>query len=280
MLVGYERAHLVHCHECGMVFAARIPADAELADYYGEYGHAWHDSPITRKRYAAVLDSLEPYRHRNRLLDVGCGAGYFLEEARTRGWEVHGTEYSRFALDLAQDKGLNVVQAPLGLGSYDPDFFDVVTAFEVFEHVSDPMAEAEVVAHVLRDGGALYLTVPNFDALSRRLLGPRWSVIDYPEHLCYFTSKTIRSWLRRVGFVAESVASTGISLSRRHDVGASSPTGSAPCGEEQLRETIERSQLLTAAKAVVNAGLSGVSAGDTIKARFQLRKVRDQGARR
>src|SRR5436305_4997576 len=114
-----------------MVFAARIPTDAELAAYYENYGHAWHDSPITRRRYADVLDSLEPYRDRNRLLDMGCGAGYFLEEARSRGWEVHGTEYSRWALELTQRKRLNVVQAPIGLGIYDPDSFDVVTAFEV-----------------------------------------------------------------------------------------------------------------------------------------------------
>src|SRR4051812_43133489 len=176
-----------------MVFAGRMPTDTELAAYYQDYGHAWQDSPITRKRYAEVLDSLEPYRDRNRLLDVGCGAGYFLEEARSRNWEVHGTEYSGLALEVGRGKRLNVVQAPMRLGVFEPDSFDVVTAFEVFEHVSDPMAEAKVVAHVLRDGGALYLTVPNFNALSRRLLGPRWNVIDYPEHLCYFTSTTVRS---------------------------------------------------------------------------------------
>src|SRR4051794_22957330 len=104
VLVGFERAHLVRCRWCGMVFAARIPTDGQLAAYYQDYGHSWHDSPITRKRYAEILDSLEPYRDRNRLLDVGCGAGYFLEEARRRGWEVHGTEYSGLALDLARAK--------------------------------------------------------------------------------------------------------------------------------------------------------------------------------
>src|SRR4051812_13347971 len=160
-----------------MVFAGRMPTDTELAAYYQDYGHAWQDSPTTRKRYAEVLDSLEPYRDRNRLLDVGCGAGYFLEEARSRDWEGYGTEYSGVALDLARRKRLKVTRAPIGRGTYGAGSFDVVTAFEVFEHMSDPMAEAKVVAHVLRDGGALYLTVPNFDALSRRLLRSRWNVI-------------------------------------------------------------------------------------------------------
>jgi len=265
-----------------MVFAARIPTDAELAAHYRDYGHAWHDSLITRKRYSEVLDSLEPFRDRNRLLDVGCGAGYFLEEARRRGWEVHGTEYSELALEVTRRKRLPVLQAPIRLGTYDRDSFDVVTAFEVFEHLSDPMAEARVVAHVLRDGGALYLTVPNFDSLSRRILGPRWNVIDYPEHLCYFTSKTIRSSLRRVGFVPECVATTGLSVARLRDVAADRSAELAPHGssDEQLRDAIEGSRVLTVAKALINASLSGLAAGDTIKARFRLDEVCDQRTRR
>src|SRR4051794_18103421 len=127
VLVGYEHAHLMRCRGCGMVFAARIPTDTELAAHYRDYGHAWHDSPITRRRYAEVLDSLEPYRIHNRLLDVGCGAGYFLEEARRRDWEVHGTEYSGLALELTHAKGLDVVPAPLGRGTCEPHSFDVVT---------------------------------------------------------------------------------------------------------------------------------------------------------
>src|SRR3954468_13245173 len=148
VVAGYERAHLVRCHRCGMVFAARIPTDTELAAYSQDYGHAWPEPPITRERYAEILDSLEPYRDRNRLLDVGCGAGYFLEEARKRDWEVHGTEYSGLALELTYGKGLDVVQSPIGRGTYEPHSFDVVTAFEVFEHMRDPMAEANLVAHL------------------------------------------------------------------------------------------------------------------------------------
>lgn len=270
-LTGYEREHLVRCRACGMVFSARMPTDAELTARYRDYGHAWRDYPITRRRYAAILNTLEPSRVENRLLDFGCGAGYFLEEARNRGWEVHGTEYSEFALELARSKQLNVVPAPIDWGTYAPGSFDVVTAFEVFEHVRDPMAEAEGIAHVLRDGGTLYLTTPNFDALSRRLLGPRWSVIAYPEHLSYFSPRTIRSWLGRFGFIAESVTSTGVSVAQLRDIrGARCGGTSYAATDEQLRETIEDSRLLQLAKAAANTALSGLGAGDTLKAWFRL----------
>jgi 2-polyprenyl-3-methyl-5-hydroxy-6-metoxy-1,4-benzoquinol methylase len=281
-LAGYDRAHLVRCRACGIVFAARIPTDAELSAYYRDYGHAWYDSPITRQRYTEVLDTLEPYRVGNRLLDLGCGAGYFLEEARSRGWEVHGTEYGGFALELARRKQLNVVRAPIDPGTYEADSFDVVTAFEVFEHVRDPMAEADLVARVLRTGGALYLTVPNFDSIGRRMLGPRWTVIDYPEHLCYFTPRTIGSWLGRFGFVAESVTSTGITVARIRDIRGTPCDDVAPhCyRNEGLRATIERWRLLRMAKSAANAGLSWFGAGDTLKARFRLAATPGQTPRR
>lgn len=255
-----------------MVFAARSPTEEELTAYYEDYGHAWQDSPITRRRYAEILDTLEPYRVKNRLLDFGCGAGYFLEEARSRGWEVHGTEYSGFALQLGHRKGLNVVEAPIDLSTFEPASFDVVTAFEVFEHVRDPMAEAKMVAHVLRGGGTVYLTVPNFDALSRRMLGPRWPGIAYPEHLSYFTPRTIRSWLGSFGFVAEAVWSTGVSVALLRDArGAHRADGAAQReSDQELRQTIERSRLLRLAKGAANAGLTALGAGDTLNARFRL----------
>lgn len=271
-LAGYIHAHLVRCRECHTVFAARIPSDAELGAHYRNYGHGWFDSPITRQRYRELLKTFEPYRSGNRVLDAGCGAGYFLEEARSQGWEVYGTEYSGWALQLTRAKQLNVLEAPITRASYPEGFFDVITSFEVFEHVRSPMAEADALAHALRPGGLLYCTTPNFNALSRRLLGPRWNVIDYPEHLCYFTPQTITSWLARFGLVRESVSSSGVSLARlRRGLG---DTGVEPPGllgtDEQLRGAIESSPLLRLTKGALNSTLSAWGAGDTLKGRFRL----------
>jgi 2-polyprenyl-3-methyl-5-hydroxy-6-metoxy-1,4-benzoquinol methylase len=270
----YAQAHLVRCANCSMVFAGRIPTDAELQEHYRDYGHAWQDSPITRQRYAELLDSFESLRASNRILDFGCGAGYFLEEARARGWQVYGTEYSGRALELARSKDLEVTQAPIGLDAFERGFFDVVTAFEVFEHVSDPHHEAHLIEHFLRPHGLLYCTTPNFDSLSRRLLGQRWSVIDYPEHLYYFTGRTLRSWLRRHGFEPETIQSTGLSVSRLRDVTRSGDSSASdPAYDERMRERIEGSQLLRLAKTAANAGLSVAGLGDSLKGRFRLRVV-------
>jgi 2-polyprenyl-3-methyl-5-hydroxy-6-metoxy-1,4-benzoquinol methylase len=268
----YAKAHLIRCAECGLTFSGRYPSDAELAGHYEHYGHAWVDSPITRRRYAELLDTFEPYRQTNRLLDVGCGAGFFLEEAHKRGWETHGNEFSRHALKLANSRGLSVVFGPIARETYPGASFDVVTSFEVFEHVRDPREQSSLIARLLRPGGLLYCTTPNFNSLSRRILRDRWSVIEYPEHLIYYTPKTIRSWLEREGFSTLSLTSSGISVGRLRDAVRGRRTEAAPhaSGDEALRETLERSPVLGRVKDAVNRTLAASGAGDTLKARFTL----------
>jgi SAM-dependent methyltransferase len=271
-LTGYGRAHLVRCRRCGMTFAGRPPTDDELGAHYADYGHAWLDSPITRERYRELLDSFEPYRVTNRLFDSGCGAGYFLEEARARGWEAHGSEYGDHALQICHDKGLEVVQAPLARDTYPPGHFDVITAFEVVEHLREPRAEADVLAHALRVGGLLYCTTPNFNSASRRVLRDRWSVISYPEHLLYFTPRTLRAWLDQAGLRPVRVETAGVSLARlRSGLAGGAEAAVSPAGDERVRATIERSALLRRAKSAVNGGLSALGVGDTLKARFERR---------
>lgn len=274
-LEGYERAHLARCRSCGMTFSDRLPTESELTAHYDDYGHAWNDSPITRDRYRELLESFQPYRATNRLLDVGCGAGFFLEEARDRGWRVSGNEFSAHAIEVNRAKGLDVIHGPITLDTFEPGTFDVITAFEVFEHVDEPSEMGALLARILRPGGLLYCTTPNFNALSRRVLKARWNVIDYPEHLCYYTPATIRTWLGAAGFDPESVTSTGIDISRLRE-GLSAPAGEAAPHEstdEDLRTTIEGSSMLRLGKSTANRTLSAFGAGDTLKARFRRRTL-------
>ncbi len=268
-LRAYRRAHLVRCRGCGLVFADRRPAEAELADHYGEYSRADYDSPITRRRYRELLGDFERYRQTNRILDVGCGIGFFLEEGQRLGWEAHGSELEDRAVEINRAKGLSCVQAPIGPDTFEPGSFDVVTAFEVVEHLGDPLAEATAIASALRPGGLLYVTTPNFNSLSRRLLGARWSVVSYPEHISYFTPSTLRSWLARFGFAPVELTTTGLSLARlRRGLPAA---GNGQRSDEQLREQIEGSRALRAAKRTAEAVLGATRTGDTIKGRFELR---------
>jgi SAM-dependent methyltransferase len=271
-LSAYRHAHLVRCRDCGLVFADCRPTDAELARNYGDYSRADHDSPITRRRYRELLDGFERFREGNRILDMGCGIGFFLEEAQSRGWDAFGSELESRAVEINRAKGLNCVQAPIDADTFEPGSFDVITAFEVVEHLRDPLAEAAVIARALRPGGLFYCTTPNFGSLSRRTLRDRWSVIAYPEHLTYFTPPTLRSWLGRFGFEPVKVTTTGVSLARLR-----AARDEQHPDDEQLRAQIEGSRALRTAKSAANIALGVTRMGDTIKGHFELRTTAGSG---
>ena len=78
----YQTAHLCQCKDCGFVFSKQIPTENELVEHYNRYSRNDYLSPLTIKRYNELLDQFEKYRRNNKLLDVGCGVGYFLDEAQ------------------------------------------------------------------------------------------------------------------------------------------------------------------------------------------------------
>jgi 2-polyprenyl-3-methyl-5-hydroxy-6-metoxy-1,4-benzoquinol methylase len=284
-LAGYSFAHLVQCRNCRLVFAGREPSDQELAANYSRYPRIDHVSAVTRTRYRALLEGFGLYRRTNRILDIGCGLGFFLEEAQAAGWKAYGSEFEARAVQINCNKGLRCFQAPVTPTTFGDLQFDVITAFEVVEHLRDLAAEAHLIASLLRPGGLFYCTTPNFASLSRRLLRNRWVVINYPEHLIYFTPSTLRRWLAGFGLRSVKLTTTGFTPMRRadgedelepvrhaHAPGSDDPAEAAcgPTGQERLRETVERSALLRLAKDAANALLGPSGVGDTIKGHFEL----------
>jgi SAM-dependent methyltransferase len=263
-VMGKEFAHayLVQCENCGMVFSSRIPSPEELAAHYSGYPRNTRLSPLTLQRYEELLDQFEAYRKTNRLLDVGCGDGHFLAVAKARNWEVYGTEYTDEAVAVCEAKGIGmhkgIIQDRKGVQE-----FDVITSFEVLEHITDGREHAATIHELLRNGGLFYFTTPNFNSLSRRYLGGRWKMIEYPEHLSYYTASTITRLLNDAGFKKLQLNTTGISMRRTGN------TGTIPAGrEEELRTSIEERSSLRVAKHVINWWLSVLRLGDTLKGFF------------
>lgn len=215
-LKGFSKVYLAKCQQCSFVFSRKKPSTEELAAYYDQYfyGDNNYSSPITRKRFEELLDTFEPYRKNNRLLDVGCGSGDFLMAARDRGWDCTGTEFSPKAVEICQKKGLNVVQGNLKSFAGKFNEFDVITSFEVVEHINTPQEEIKYINKNLRSGGLFYLTTPNFNSLIRMFLGNRYDAIVFPEHLSYFTPRTLQFLMKNTGFQKIRLITTGFSFSR------------------------------------------------------------------
>lgn len=266
----YKIAHLCQCKDCGFVFSQQIPKEIELVNHYNQYTRNDYLSPLTIKRYNELLDKFEKYRKKNKLLDVGCGIGYFLEEAQKRGWEVHGTEYTDEAIKICKEKGINMKKGKLNPANYNFEEFDVITSFEVIEHINNPIDELSNFNSLLGKKGLVYITTPNFNSILRYRLKAEYNVICYPEHLSYYTPKTLKKLFTNVGFKTYKIQSTGISLTRlKISKGVSTQLLiSKDSDDEKIRVQIENKKHLQFLKYLVNSFLTIIEKGDSIKGWF------------
>ncbi len=269
-LVGFEKHHLVKCGSCSFVFCNPIPTQEELNKVYESYGRNDYLSDLTIQAYERILDSFESFRKTNKLIDVGCGIGYFLEVAKRRGWDVYGTEYTHEAVTICEAKGANMKLGPLNAANYDPESFDIICSFEVIEHINNPLNELSSFNRILRKGGLVYCTTPNFNAVERYQLGSDWNVLGYPEHLSYYTPKTIKRVFKEAGFASKKILATGVSITRiKKSKGTSNQaTISATSDDEKLRNQIAGNPLLRIAKDIINWKLTLFGVGNSLKGWF------------
>ncbi|HEX5731474.1 MAG TPA: class I SAM-dependent methyltransferase [Blastocatellia bacterium] len=264
-----EGVRLRKCVPCGLVFHNEISSDAELRDYYSHYYHEENMafSPITEARFQSILASFEAYRETNNILDIGCGAGHFLKVAIDRGWGAYGTEISWTAFEQLSSLGIKSFYGELQSAGYRDGFFDVVYCSEVLEHLLDPVAVLRESFRILRAGGLLYLTTPNYNSLSRRLIGYEWRIFG-KEHICYFTPRVLRRALGEVGFSKIKIETRNIDpheLKKAFAKRSDNPGAGFQIEQtEQLRQRLEKSRSLSVAKKVANIFLSATRMGDTI----------------
>lgn len=171
-------------------------AEAVVSAYDGMRDEMYVAEEVPRRRSARRALALLKKRHSGtygRLLDVGCSAGLFLQEARACGWDVTGVEPSRWLAEQARGRlGADVVVcAPFETATLEPSSYDVVTLWDVLEHVTDPEAFLTKAESLLKPGGLLVVNVPNLRSWIARAFGRRWPLL-LPEHLFYFSPRSLQ----------------------------------------------------------------------------------------
>jgi glycosyltransferase involved in cell wall biosynthesis/SAM-dependent methyltransferase len=257
-LPRFRAVGLVRCSACGLAYTGRAPSDGELDAWYADYPIADHVPPATVTRLDQVVRSFAPYRRLGTLIDVGAGSGHLLAAAVRAGWTPHAVERGPRQRQHLAVRGFAVHPPLLERSGLGDSSFDVVVMQEVIEHMRDPGAELREVARILRPGGLLYITCPNFASMNGRLLGPRWRVVEYPEHLNYFTAAALRGLTARCGLREVGVSTTGLSIDN-----------AGTTVDEHVREAALRYRAVAAARSGTNAVLTALELGDTIKGRYE-----------
>lgn len=192
---------VVRCTGCGLVYVNPRTRVADLTQHYnsGESSRLeyYRDAEAAdRKTFAEILAiaaRLSPGR--GVLLDVGPCAGTLLVQARDAGFVVQGVEINAAAARMCRDQlGLDVRPGVLEPDTFPPGTFDVVSMGDVIEHVPDPVATLRTVARILKPGGHVLISTPNFESAAARFLQ-----VKPEEHIYYFTAKTLRESLAKAG---------------------------------------------------------------------------------
>jgi SAM-dependent methyltransferase len=209
---------LQRCSSCRFVYTNPRPTDDELTRHYsgadGEQLIAHYSRVVTPSvlgQYRKTLEQIERVvPEKGRLLDLACAAGYFYEQAALRGWEAHGVDLGEWALEATRRRGLpNMHVGLLSEIGFPAHHFDVVHSAQMLEHLTDPSAILADIKRVLRPGGVLYVDVPNYHTLSIRLGRDDFWLNNPPEHLNYFTPKTLRRLLAQNGFTEIQLSTSG-----------------------------------------------------------------------
>ena len=208
---------LARCGGCGLTRADPQPSAAALDAIYTAGYFLGDETAEGRSRLRGLkrasarryLAEIARYRgpHGGRLLEVGCGTGDFLAEARAAGYDVAGVEVSAAAAAeaLTAAEGASVTVGELSAAAFPPGTFDVCVLWDVLEHARDPVELLRSVHAVLRPGGVVALATPSLDSWSARLLGRRWMEFK-TEHLFYFDRGTLEGTLWRAGFLGLVIA--------------------------------------------------------------------------
>lgn len=216
---------VVRCARCGLVRTNPRPTRASISAYYPESyvcftadqrrNSALHSLLRTavrlpyRLRYGVEDRTMRPSPGADRLLDVGCGTGLYLEEMAALGWSVWGIEPSAASARTAVER-LQLPEGRVFVGTAEEaDFregsFDLVTMAHVLEHVHSPRHVLAMIRRWLRPGGRVRIWAPNFESVERRAFGRFWFGLDVPRHLYHFTPRTLGALLDSESFAVERI---------------------------------------------------------------------------
>ncbi|MGB9480056.1 MAG: class I SAM-dependent methyltransferase [Candidatus Acidiferrum sp.] len=207
-----EKYILTRCPSCSLVWTNRPPAPTEMHVHYTtEYDHLISTAGDAAHRWGFRKEALAPFKQSGALLDLGCSSGSFLEFMGRESWKLYGVEMSAKSAKAAEAKcGAQVFVGSILDAPFPAESFDVVTCFDVLEHLHEPRRVMARVSEWLKPGGIFYVLVPNVDSAEARVFGSYWHGLELPRHLFHYSPASLK-------FLAESAGLREVSLETRRN---------------------------------------------------------------
>ncbi|MFC1944497.1 class I SAM-dependent methyltransferase [Chloroflexota bacterium] len=198
---------IYECGLCTVQYIHPIPTAQDLEKHY-EWLYAEKDevsqllvnpqwkSKYWRRQYRIIKGLIG--HNGGQILDMGCSGGHFLDNVEV-GWEKYGIELSQNARDVAASKGISTF-ANLEQANLADNSFDVVTMFAFIEHIPNPKDVCVELHRILKPGGLLVVMTANAKSLKARMAGKNWDLYHPPEHLCFFSGRSLDYLMKSIGF--------------------------------------------------------------------------------
>jgi len=214
----------VKCNSCGLIYVnPRLRHSKDNLDSFyasdedpeGLIKSLLHRAYSARRQkiFCAELKKMEGYRESNRILDIGCSFGGFLYAAKNLGWEAKGIEavydVGKHGKELYD---LDIFFGTLEEAKLEPASFDVIRLNNIIEHIPLPSQFLADVSKLLRKGGLLSVSTPNFDSYSVSICGKEWIYFDGQHHIVLFTPATLEKILDKNGFTTVLLSTKGFHI--------------------------------------------------------------------
>ena len=207
------------CTQCEPAFLDPMYDEVELAAFYPKTYYAFADrfsvsNPVYsfkqkvwrfagRREYPTKDPKFE---RPGRMLDIGCGSGWFLSQMREQGWDVTGVEPNAAAANFGKsEQGLNIFPGSLVDAKFPARSFDYVRMNHSLEHIEHPNQVLDEAYRILADNGKLMVGVPNRDSFNARVFGPYWHHLALPVHTFSYSVRTLSRMLRKHNFDVKKV---------------------------------------------------------------------------
>jgi len=194
------------CPQCGLIFVSPRPTLSEILNLYSHnQAHLSAEMHLsgefTRRLYARHnLAVIKRYGKGGSLLEIGTGAGYFLDEARKEGFEVYGIELNKIQANFVKNTlSIPCQETPLDESSFGGRRFDIIYHCDVLSHFYDPIAEFKKINRKSKDGGMLVFETGNLGDVDERHFSA-FTEFYYPDHLFFFGENNLKELLKLTRF--------------------------------------------------------------------------------
>jgi len=242
---GYEllyplpRGEVIRCRRCGLIYVNDLPPgddDCQSEEYFTYWGIDVYQKSeeLFLEEFHQVIKEINRFNPlTGKLLDIGCGPGYFLTVARQYGWEAVGLDVSKVIVNLAKKRGEKVFCCKVEEFAlkYPAEKFDCITMFNILEHLVYPAQALSAVRRILKSDGIIVIETPTEDSLVRRTANLLYRLsngkCDHLTRQLYhcgghhfgFSPKTISLLLASQGFrpvsIRPALSSPKIALKKR-----------------------------------------------------------------